>query len=131
MTELYSISDPSHFDGIVPNTTQLKLEIIDSSITTSLDRIDRSDGYIYIVFESGISGAERITLNGLVSNHQARVTIGKALQHMDALVSADGDGDFLLPSEAFNAGAVTIFIKHGTYYETGDVILPDGGSIIG
>ena len=48
----------------------------------------------------------------------------------DAIVSTDStQGDYTLPSAAFNAGKKSIFIRSGTYTETQDIIIPDGGSI--
>jgi hypothetical protein len=49
----------------------------------------------------------------------------------DAIVSADGKSDYLLPSAAFGAGAKSIFVRSGTYMETGDLVIPNGGTMIG
>jgi parallel beta-helix repeat protein len=49
----------------------------------------------------------------------------------DAVVDAAGGGDYLLPSAAFTAGATQVFIRSGTYNETTDVTLPDGGRLVG
>ncbi len=48
----------------------------------------------------------------------------------DAIVAPSG-GDYTLPSAAFTAGAVSVLVKTGTYTETADIIIPDGGKLIG
>lgn len=49
----------------------------------------------------------------------------------DAVVAADGSGDFLLPSAAFNAGAVAVCVRNGDYTETGPIVLPQHGVLVG
>lgn len=39
----------------------------------------------------------------------------------DAIVAADGTGEYLLLSDAIDAGETGIFIRNGTYVETGDI----------
>jgi hypothetical protein len=53
------------------------------------------------------------------------------LPEYDATVDAAGGGDYLLPSAAFTAGATSVYVKRGTYNETVDVTLPDGGRLVG
>lgn len=49
----------------------------------------------------------------------------------DAFVSADGKADYLLPSAAFAAGKVRIFVQPGIYNESKDIVIPEGGSMTG
>lgn len=57
---------------------------------------------------------------------------GSAVIYWDAIVAADGTGDFLLPSAAFAApGVKTVFVRDGLYNETVDVELPDKGLLLG
>uniref|UniRef100_A0A6C0CLS9 Right handed beta helix domain-containing protein n=1 Tax=viral metagenome TaxID=1070528 RepID=A0A6C0CLS9_9ZZZZ len=49
----------------------------------------------------------------------------------DAVIDPSGLGDYLKPSDAFNAGHTTVFVRTGTYTETVDIDIPDGGSMIG
>jgi len=49
----------------------------------------------------------------------------------EAIVDAGGDGDYLLPSAAFADNKTVVFVKNGTYIETADIEIPDGGRIIG
>lgn len=49
----------------------------------------------------------------------------------DAFVSADGKADYVLPSAAFADGKKRIFVQPGVYYETKDVSVPSGATMIG
>lgn len=48
----------------------------------------------------------------------------------DAIVAPSG-GDYTLPSAAFANGAVNVYMKQGVYYETGNVVLPEGAKLTG
>lgn len=56
---------------------------------------------------------------------------GSSPRLYDAVVAADGSGDFLLPSTAFASGAKSVFVRQGTYVESADIDIPDGGVITG
>lgn len=49
----------------------------------------------------------------------------------DAYVSADGKADYLLPSAAFTAGKLRVFVQPGVYNESTNVVIPAGGSMTG
>lgn len=49
----------------------------------------------------------------------------------DAFVSSDGKADYLLPSAAFSAGKMRIFVQPGTYKESKDIVIPSGASMTG
>lgn len=49
----------------------------------------------------------------------------------DAIVDAAGNGDFLLPSAAFAAGAKTVYMRKGLYNESTNILVPSGGHLIG
>ena len=49
----------------------------------------------------------------------------------EAVVDASGGGDYLLPSAAFNAGKITVFVRNGVYTETVDVVIPNKGVMVG
>lgn len=48
----------------------------------------------------------------------------------DAIVAPSG-GDYTLPSAAFTAGHTRVWIRAGTYNETADVVIPNGGALHG
>jgi hypothetical protein len=69
MTENYSISNPSHFNGVVPRFIHLQNEIANSSIANTISHITRVDDNVDIVFDTQLSASEKTTLDGLVSGH--------------------------------------------------------------
>lgn len=52
-------------------------------------------------------------------------------RRFDAVVAADGTGDYLLPSAAFAAGHTSVFVRDGAYTETANVVVPSGGRLWG
>jgi parallel beta-helix repeat protein len=49
----------------------------------------------------------------------------------DTIVDANGDGDYTSIVSAFSAGKKTVFVKQGIYVETADIVIPDGGCLVG
>lgn len=50
----------------------------------------------------------------------------------DAVVDTDEKkAEFTLPSAAFSAGRMNVFVRRGVYNETADVVIPDGGKLTG
>lgn len=69
----YTKSITTDFGGSI-NTTYLQNEIIaETSITSTLKRIDRVGDAIYIVFDTELSGAEQTLLTTVISNHNSSV----------------------------------------------------------
>ncbi len=66
--ETYSILN--NFGNIIPNIGQLHNEIVNEvSITKSLYGISQYEDDVNIIFETSISGPEKIILDNIVSNH--------------------------------------------------------------
>ena len=49
----------------------------------------------------------------------------------DAIVAADGSADYTTLGAALTAGAMSIYVRNGTYAETGDLSIPSNARIIG
>lgn len=49
----------------------------------------------------------------------------------DAIVDVNGNGDYLLPSQAFSAGAKTVYVRNGVYTEVAGFTIPNNGALIG
>jgi parallel beta-helix repeat protein len=49
----------------------------------------------------------------------------------DAIVDINGAGNYTSVVAAFNAGHITVFVKKGTYVESADIVIPEGGNLIG
>lgn len=56
----------------------------------------------------------------------------KSVDH-ETIVSnnADYPGDYTSISDAFNGGATSVHVKNGVYFETSDIVIPNGGQLRG
>lgn len=129
MTEVYKIS--IHFGGVEPNSVQLEKEVKESSIVTVLNDIDGQGDFVKFRFVNQITPAEKLTLDQIVTNHIPEIQLDSSSTSYDAIIDAKGRGDYLLPSQAFAAGAKTVYIRNGKYVESTDIIIPDHGVFIG
>jgi len=59
------------------------------------------------------------------------LNIAKSRDYYDAIVDASGIADFTTINAAFTAGHKSVFVRDGTYTETANVNMPDGGHLIG
>lgn len=73
------------------------------------------------------------TYDASATNHKKvkLSTLVKIRDYYDAIVDATGAGDFTSVAAAFAAGNKTVFVRDGDYTETSDIIIPDGGHLIG
>ena len=151
MTETYSIQNIAHFNGVVPNTTQFEQEIIESSISTTITRIDTVGDSVYIVFVSTISAGDKTTLDCLVSSHvpatpniypDMYIKPGESFLRFDkdavthnvygkysktVIISKETQGDYTTIKDAVtnNNTPGTIFMVYpGTYNENNPITLP-------
>ena len=156
MTETYSIQNVAHFNGVVPNTTQLKQEVVDSSISTTIIRVDRLGDSVYIVFVSTISAGDKTTLDGLVLSHvpatpnifpDLYIKPGESFLNFDkdsttynvygkysktVLISKESQGDYTTIADAVtnNNNPGTIFLVYpGTYNENNPITLPANSEV--
>ena len=85
------------------------------------------------ILATGPSGPKE-TLDGIIKNY-VYVDIPKQSQLIayDAFVSNNINypGDYSSVSEAFNDGKQSVYVKSGTYIETFDIIIPNGGQLFG
>lgn len=120
--------------GDFTNATQVDLGALQtnismSSILTSIDHIDSTGDNIYIVFQSILSPEDETLLSTIVSNYTYNTPVTSTIY--DAIVDSNGNGDYLLPSEAFNDGHISIYMRDGIYIETTNITMPNYGSIRG
>ena len=67
----------------------------------------------------------------ILANDSANKEYADKFGLYDAIVDAAGNGDYLLLSAAVTAGAISIYVRSGTYLETTNITLLDGTSIQG
>jgi hypothetical protein len=148
MTETYSKS--VDFNNQL-NISQLQSEIIaETSITTTLLRIDILGDAVYIVFNSTINGAEKTLLNTLVNNHTPIIPddlaelrtdqngrvyrqsgIDKIYQFHnytnEIIIDINGRGQYTTIKDAIdnNTSPGTIYrVMPGTYIENNPITIP-------
>lgn len=73
------------------------------------------------------------TYDASATNHKKvkLSTLVKIRDYYDAIVDANGTGDYTSVSAAFTAGNKTVFVRDGNYTETSNIVIPDGGHLIG
>lgn len=104
-------------------------------------QIDLSDGTnsVELKAPTGLTGNVNFTLpNNTGTTNQVLRTSGTGVTSWiydtgpyEAVVDAGGEGDYTTPSAAFTGGATSIFVKNGSYPETVDINVPEGGSMVG
>lgn len=126
----YSItSDFTNATEVDPAALQYQITT-DVTVVVNPDYIAESGtDDIKIWFPSSLTAGQKTGLDAVV----AAYTFTKLDTAMifDAIVDTNGNGDYLLPSAAFNANHKHVFMRNGTYVETANVIVPTGGSLVG
>jgi len=51
--------------------------------------------------------------------------------HFDAIVDTAGNGDYTTVGAAFTGGAISVFVRAGTYTEAANITIPDRGCLVG
>ncbi len=67
---------------------------------------------------------------GSVGATGATGATGDSQKMYDAIVAPSG-GDYTSVYAAFNAGHQTVYVRTGMYIETNDIVMPDGGQLVG
>lgn len=116
--------DSAAFQTVIENT---------ETISPTILRIDVIGDVVKIVFDSALAAGEETTLNGLVTSYVYVEIVEPVSSSRQAIVSKDIDkpGDFTSIADAFAAGAKSVFVKNGIYYETSDIVIPNYGQLIG
>jgi hypothetical protein len=111
------------------NPQQLKNEINKSSISKECISVINIQNDVSINFIDEINDIEKTELDTIIGQH-IPLTNAPGPTY-DVIVDSNGNGDYLLPSDAFADGHVTVYLRNGIYFETKDVVIPDYGSIYG
>lgn len=85
-----------------------------------VEKTSLADADLILLEDSADSGAKK----------KVQISSLPGQELYDAVVASSG-GDYTLPSAAFSAGAKSVFVRTGTYNETANVVVPDGGKLIG
>ena len=119
-THVASTSNPHSvtIDQVTPTTT--KGDIIVENGSNAVRLPVGANGRILSANSAQSTGLEWIVNEG-----------GGNKRMFDACVDISGNGDYTSVVAAFNAGHQTVFVRKGTYIETADIIIPNGGVLIG
>jgi hypothetical protein len=140
-TNLDFVAITQHDELVIPHELQYQIEH-DVQIVTAINHISQEyleegisgiSGIIlyntYIYFESGLTGPEKTQLDTIVATFRQRVINDTDI--FDAIVDSKWNGDYVSISEAFQNGEVSVYVRDGFYNETQDIIIPDGGQLVG
>lgn len=123
-----------HFEnGIDISILSLNIQN-NQGIQKVLDGITVSDGQVVIKFFEELSQEEVVILDNIISSYiYVPPPIASVSNTWQAIVSNDAHrpGDYTSISEAFSAGAKSVWVREGYYFETNDIIIPDEGSLYG
>lgn len=100
-----------------------------TNIPTQVTSVDLLGDVVTLNFTTELPLVEKTALDSIISNYTYARPVTSEIY--DAVVDVHGNGDFLLPSAAFAAGHVSVYVRNGIYMETDSIIIPDYGSITG
>jgi parallel beta-helix repeat protein len=123
---VYSIS--SDFNGNLV-AHELQQNIGSASIEPECTSINTDDDVVDIWFASALSTEEQTTLTGVVASYIPYVVNTAAI--FDATVDSKYAGDYTSVAAAFADGKLSVFVRDGIYVETSNIIIPDGGQLVG
>lgn len=134
--EIFSIS--SDFTSASDVDLQALSVAIDSDagVFVDVDHVDRDGDWVHIHFQSPLDGAQRTALTTLVGSYTyVPIPAGGVSTSFEAVVSQDDKhpGDYSSVAAAFAAGAQAVFVKRAAapYVETSDIVIPNGGQLVG
>jgi hypothetical protein len=107
------------------DNSQLKTEI--AAQFPTFIQIQVSDDSLYVLFSTDQTN-NKSALDAIIESHAPSSNPGAIF---DAICDTTGQGDYLLPSEAFADGRISVFLRNGVYAETSDIIIPNYGSMVG
>lgn len=106
----------------------------DTNIGVQVVSISQDGDIVEIKMASSLTTPQKTALDSLISAYTyAPIPEPSKSIIFDAYVSNDQfhKGDYTSISTAFQAGNSSVYIRKGTYYETSDIIIPNGGQFYG
>lgn len=133
-TYVYSISS-DFLNASTIDAFHLKMLISQNQIiTTEIEGVSTFGDNVTISFVSSLSSSEVTELNSVVANYtNSSIPFISSSKLYDAYVSNNpyATGDYTSIAAAYAAGHSSVFIRKGTYYETSDIVIPNGGQFYG
>lgn len=115
------------------NISELKNAITaDPAINIDPSYISSVDDTVTIHFPSSLSSEQKTALDSLVSAYTYVETKTPYAVSYDTFISNNEYiGEYSSIADAFANGKTSLFVKNGTYYESSDIIIPNGGQLFG
>lgn len=128
MASIFTFSNIADFNGNLthPNKENFRAVInTNPNIGPNCDEVKINVDVVELWFDAPMSVEEEAVLRALVQSKYRDTYI------FDAVVDARGNGDYVRVADAFADGKTSVYVRDGLYIETANIIIPDGGQLVG
>ena len=125
---IYTYSNVKDFDNNLTNSNASAFKsrlLSNSAITKQCTDVKLNGDHVEIWFSGSLTVPEEQELAAMVAQKYNDSNI------FETIVDASGRGQFRSIAEAFAAGKTSVYVRDGIYYETSNIIIPDGGQLEG
>ena len=125
---IYVYSNVKDFDNNLSNSNinAFKSQLLsDLQISKQCTDVKILGDQVEIWFNDSLTTSEEERLVTIIADKYQDSNI------FEIIVDSKGRGQFTSIAEAFAAGKISVFVRDGTYYETQNIIIPDGGRLNG
>ena len=128
MGSIYTYRNTTDFNGNLSHSNKQNFRnLINDNGGISQNCLDvvLNGDVVEVWFENPLTHPEEAVLASLVTLRY------NDAYYFDATVDCKGTGDYVKIADAFAAGKTSVYVRDGTYIETANIVLPDGGQLIG
>ncbi len=125
---VYTYSNVKDFDNNLTNSNSLEFRtrlLTNVNITKQCTDVKIVGDVVEVWFNGNLTEPEEEVLAQLVAEKYKDSNI------FETIVDSRGRGQFSSIADAFAAGKTSVYVRDGTYYETQNIIIPDGGQLEG
>lgn len=128
-----SASELTALDTLISNYVFIPYANIDelAIIETTNPTVNADNKHGYVVGARWINTVTRREFACVSNATGAAAWKDIADKGYDAIVDITGKGDYTSIAAAFAGGATSVYLRAGTYVEMSDIVLPDGGVLVG
>lgn len=129
LNSIYTYSNATDFDGNLSHSNKenfrARINSPATAIAPTCTEIRINVDIVELWFDAALSHDEETVLAALVATkyHDSYI--------FDAIVDTRGNGDYTRVADAFAAGKTSVYVRDGLYIETANIVLPDGGQLVG
>lgn len=128
MASIFTYSNNVDFDSKLTQSNKVHfLNAINASagIGVNCSQIVLNQDVVEIWFDDVLTASQASVLAAMVASKYHDPYL------FDAIVDKNGSGDYVSVAAAFADGKKSVFVRDGTYVETSNIVLPDGGQLFG